>query len=137
MQSAFRNLLDTRFYVNEPIVDPESGKIHWVEKPCIKAYLTYEEVLSQIFSTFCDEEANTLILYLSSYKFPTFKQQCEKAAKRASRAERAKAIEKMQVAQTGGVTIEDILKANKIDPNSIEAKRPKFWNDPSLIKKAK
>lgn len=110
VQSAFRNLLNTQYEQNGKLV--------------AKAYLTYEEVFKQIKRDFCDEEANIIIAYLLSTKFPTRKEQEKRYLafiKRSAMRELEKAS-KQKV-----VTREDVLRANKID---VTKKEPHYWNEP-------
>ena len=109
-QSAFRNLVDTQYPT--PNLDARGNRVKGTHLVA-KAYLTYEEVLKQIEMNFCDEEANTLIAYVSVMKLPTRIQQIIKAEKAELRAKKkAAAYAKAHPFPTR----EEIMKAIEIDP---------------------
>lgn len=112
IQSAFRNILNTQYKEGKRIVT--------------RAYLSYEEVFAQIKKDFCDEEANILIAYMFSTKFPTREQQFEKSEARERRAlKRFKEKE----AQKPKITIEDVIKAN--EQFIPKTGKPVMWNGQS------
>lgn len=122
VQSAFRNLLDTQYLV--PNTDTHGKEIkgkHLVAK----AYLTYEEVITQIKKDFCDEEVFTFLAYLATIKFPTRQQQIKRwYAKEEQRKKREVEYAKKHPLPTR----EEIAKANNINPEDYKKETPRYWN---------
>ena len=120
--SAFRNLVNTQ-YEQEVLVAQSDGKFHKEKRLVAKAYLTYEEVLKQIERDFCREEVDMLIARLSAKNY-LYREQQIKHYERLEKLRQKRAKER--AAKERVITVDDVLKANKIDPNN---KKPHLWNE--------
>ena len=124
--TAFRNLVDTQYEV--PNMTDQGKRLKGTHLVA-KAYLTYEEVIKQIQNNLCQEEVDTLLAYIYSFKFPTRQEQLVRAEKQKQKEE----AKRFKYAREHPLpTKAEIAKANGIERMPV-SRKPILWNDPSLM----